>query len=242
MRRIILLLAATLLVGCGDVHSPHEITGSYVGVLPHVTVFLVLRSDHTYSERLDYFDGKQEAVSGTWFWGVPGVDCVELYNALYPNEAVYGGPRTSSKTNWCIGAERWWSGKTTFSLNPGMGWYFEPEEPGVRDRQDRYQAALSSYSAALKPGMTREIVEHYLQAKNTGFIQTDCVDPKPPPNCGRADLVKIGEEDAPWVYKRQNIYIAFQFTGQKRPNSTWTDDAWDTLESITIFRRYEARF
>ena len=69
MRRIILLLAATLLVGCDNVHSPDEITGSYVGVLPHATVFLVLRSDHTYSERLDYFDGRHEAVSGTWFWG-----------------------------------------------------------------------------------------------------------------------------------------------------------------------------
>jgi len=72
MRGLIFLLAVTLLVGCGDVHSPDEITGSYVGVLPHMTVFLVLRSDHTYSERLDYFDGKHEAVSGTWSWKVPG--------------------------------------------------------------------------------------------------------------------------------------------------------------------------
>src|SRR5579872_1507365 len=154
MRGVVVLSAVTFLVGCSRVLSPDEIVGSYVLSLPHVTVYLVLRPDHTYSERLDYFDGRHEAVSAIWRWNTAGAECVELYNALYPNEAVYGGTLTSSKTNWCIPGERRWPGKITLSVNNGMGWYFEPEEPRVNDREARYQAALSSYSADLKPGMT----------------------------------------------------------------------------------------
>jgi hypothetical protein len=219
--------------------------GSYVTVLPHVTVYLQLRQDHTYSERLDYADGKHEVVSDTWSWNVAGIECAELRNYRFPKEADGGAASGSEITNLCLPGEKWWSGKTTLPVNEHLGWYFEPEKPGMRDREARYQAALSSYQAALKPGMTREIVEHYLKTKNTSFIETDCVDPDAPFRCGRADLTRIGEEEASWaswVYKRQNIYIAFQFTGEQRPDSTWTSEPWDVLESITIFRRFETRF
>ena len=74
-------------------------------------------------------------------------------------------------------------------------------------REVAYKSALNSYSAALKPGMTRQDVENYLHAKAVGFQQMCCIDER----SAFADLVKVGKEDAPWYCSEQNIYVAFQF-------------------------------
>jgi hypothetical protein len=131
MRAMILLLVVTLLVGCSRVLSPDEITGSYKAVLPNVTVYLELRPDHTYSERLDYADGKHEAVSDTWSWNAAGTYCADLNNALFPKEAVDQRTTGSEKTNWCLtGEERF--GKTILLINDDLGWNFERIAPAKK--------------------------------------------------------------------------------------------------------------
>jgi hypothetical protein len=131
MRGTILLLAVLLLVGCSRLLSPDEITGSYKAVLPKVTIYLELRPDHTYSERLDYADGKHEAASGTWSWQVAGSACADLDNALFPREAEDQRTTGSEKTNWCLTGEKRF-GKTILLINDDLGWNFERIAPAKK--------------------------------------------------------------------------------------------------------------
>ena len=65
-------------------------------------------------------------------------------------------------------------------------------------REAGYQSTLYSYWQVLKPGMTRKEVEDHLRAKKLEFRQMCCVDSKEFRTIRWADLVRIGEEDAPW--------------------------------------------
>src|SRR6267378_6834208 len=66
-------------------------------------------------------------------------------------------------------------------------------------RELTYQTVLGTYSQGFKSGMTRKEVEDRLRAKNVSFRQMCCVDIKEFKNSSWDDLVKIGEEDVPWV-------------------------------------------
>src|SRR5437899_486807 len=63
-----------------------------------------------------------------------------------------------------------------------------------KKREAAYQSALQAYTQNLKPGLTRKEVESYLRAKGTRLTQMCCVDEDV---SAFADLVKVGEEDAP---------------------------------------------
>jgi hypothetical protein len=99
-----------------------------------------------------------------------------------------------------------------------------------------YQAALKSYSDALKLGMTRKGIEDYLRIKSVAFSQMCCIDEQ----SAYADLTKIGEQKHPWYCSAHNVYIAFQFTATEpleklRPSGKDSD----TLKKITIFHWLE---
>ena len=94
-------------------------------------------------------------------------------------------------------------------------------------REPIYQSKLLSYSAVLKPGMSRKEVEDYLRTKNITFRQMCCVDFKDTSPRGYDDLAKIGQEPAPWACSEKNVYVAFQF------------DSSDTLKSVTLYRWLE---
>jgi hypothetical protein len=101
-----------------------------------------------------------------------------------------------------------------------------------RSREKRniaYQATLRSYSEVFKPGMTRKEVEGLLRSRNNIFRQMWCVDIKKSVDVWD-DLVKIAQEDAPWVCSEKNIYIAFQFTG-----TASRAEPSDTLISVTVY-------
>ncbi len=84
-------------------------------------------------------------------------------------------------------------------------------------REERYQAVLASYTANLKAGMNRETVEHYLQSHGMQFRQMCCVasfsgEGANLEEAGWDDLVKVGEETAPRICGKSNVYIAFEFS------------------------------
>jgi hypothetical protein len=102
-------------------------------------------------------------------------------------------------------------------------------------REAGYQAALQSYSDALKPGTTRRSVEDYLQAKGVNYEKMCCIDER----SAEAELVRIGKEKHPWYCSEHNVYIAFQFVDE--PHEGWrpSDRELDKLKSITIYHWLE---
>lgn len=100
-----------------------------------------------------------------------------------------------------------------------------------RKREIGYEAALRTYSAAFHPGITRKELEDRLRSSNTHFSWTSTA------YGGRtetqyADLVKIGEENAPWYCSEEYVYVAFEFTGVAINEQNDSD----VLERIEIFR------
>ena len=84
--------------------------------------------------------------------------------------------------------------------------------------------------------MTRKDVEDYLNSKNTKFTwiftafgargvsQT-------------ADIVKIGEEAAPWFCDEAYVWVAFEYTFT-RIEDIHRQDPSDILERIELYRPY----
>jgi hypothetical protein len=109
-----------------------------------------------------------------------------------------------------------------------------------RKREASYEAARTSYSQVLKPGMTRKETEKYLRDMNKSFQQMCCVNAKASKHSWD-DLVKIGKEDAPWFCSQNNVYVAFQFVDHVQTSKSvgWQGDDLDTLNSITVYRRLE---
>jgi hypothetical protein len=88
--------------------------------------------------------------------------------------------------------------------------------------------------------MTRKEVEDYLRAKKLEFRQMCCVDTKEFRKIPWDDLVKIGEEDAPWYCSSTDVYLAFQFTkGAQFKEGMWRADDLDTLKAVSIHRSLE---
>ena len=81
--------------------------------------------------------------------------------------------------------------------------------------------------------MVRKDVETYLRAKQANFSQTCCFEARG----AFADLVKVGEEDAPWFCSESYVYVAFEFdaTEPQRPLSAPPNDA-DVLMKVQIER------
>jgi hypothetical protein len=118
------------------------------------------------------------------------------------------------------------------------------ENRARKKRELLYQAALTSYSAALKPGMTRKDVEDYLRAKQIGFGQSCCVDFKAFSNPAHDDwvyddLVRVGHEDAPWYCSEHNVYVAFQFNSYGKHGTTADANSTDMLKAISLFHALE---
>jgi hypothetical protein len=107
-------------------------------------------------------------------------------------------------------------------------------EHAKKRREVGYQAVLRGYSEALKPGVSRNYVEHYLEADGAAFNRICCIDGPG----AYSDITKIGREDAPWFCSENNIYIAFQFTADKKGFGP-SDSPWDALKEITVWPHLE---
>ena len=103
-------------------------------------------------------------------------------------------------------------------------------------REAAYQSALRSYTQVFKPGASRKQVEGYLHGREIDFRQMCCVGRRNTETYD--DLVRIGQEDPPFICEGKNIYVAFQFSGRE-PLDIPKANATDKLDEITIFRWLE---
>ena len=99
-------------------------------------------------------------------------------------------------------------------------------------READYQAAVQAYSRALKPGLTRIEVENYLHAKAATLTQMCCIGER----SAYADLVKVGEEGAPWYCSENYVHVAFEFAATE-PHEPWKAYETDVLRRVLIFRQ-----
>jgi hypothetical protein len=102
-----------------------------------------------------------------------------------------------------------------------------------RKREIRYTVAFKAYSQALHPGMKRKDIEEYLRSRNTKFSWIFTA------FGGRrvsqyADIVKIGEEAAPWYCSEAYVYVAFEFA----PVRDFRQTDSDVLQRVEMFRPY----
>jgi Na+-transporting NADH:ubiquinone oxidoreductase subunit NqrC len=120
-----------------------------------------------------------------------------------------------------------------------FGVRYELKKRARERREVAYQSALRSYAQVLKPGMTRKQVEDYFRANKLEFRQTCCVDMKEYRKGSWDDLVKIGEEDAPWFCNLTIVYVGFQFTGHGQFDGMWRADDFDKLSAVTLYQQYD---
>ena len=140
-------------------------------------------------------------------------------------------------------AKRWWvvAALLLALLAAAVGARHRSEARAQRKRQAGYELALRSYQQALKPGMTRKEVEGYLRANNTKVRQMCCINPlEGATRSSLDDLVKIGEEEVPFVCTENNVYIALQFADHEhRQDYEMRDSDLDTLRAVTIHHQLE---
>jgi len=90
--------------------------------------------------------------------------------------------------------------------------------------------------------MNRKEVEDYLRGRNAKFQQTCCVDSnETSKRHSWDDLIKVGEEDAPWYCSQHNVYVAFQFTDHAKLETLYEfkDDDFDALKGVTLYHTLE---
>ena len=122
----------------------------------------------------------------------------------------------------------------------GVAVWHTLEKRAREKREAVYQRTLLSYSNILKPGMSRKDVEDYFHSSNTVFQQMCCVDPSTFSKGVYDDIVRIGQEDSPWFCSEHNVYIVFQFAGQRATDGNPQDaQPSDRLTAVTISHRLE---
>lgn len=105
-----------------------------------------------------------------------------------------------------------------------------------KKREAYYQSALQAYSRNLRPGSTRREVDGDLLAKGIGFLHASWLEER---QSALADLVKVGEEDAPWFCSGHSVYVAFEFAATES-HPLW--EAWDSdvLGKVRIYSQLES--
>jgi hypothetical protein len=116
----------------------------------------------------------------------------------------------------------------------GLGIRHIVDKQAANKRRIQYERQVSDYSAALKPGISRREVESYLQQRGIRFRQMCCVRVRVP-RAAYADLVKIGQEKAPWYCNKYNIYVAFEFETIEPHGIVPDARSSDKLESTSLY-------
>ena len=117
------------------------------------------------------------------------------------------------------------------------------ERHKAAEREASYQTVLAKYTGELKPGTSREQVEQHLQTDGRRFRQMCCVanfrgQYVSLKGAGYDDLVKIGEESAPWFCSENNVYIAFEFNPKSHGELSDTNGS-DILKRVSVFHQLE---
>jgi hypothetical protein len=111
------------------------------------------------------------------------------------------------------------------------------------ERESGYQTVLAGYAVQLKPGMTREQVERYFKTNGKQFQRICCVanfkgEYVSFDRAGYDDLVKIAEENAPFICRENNVYVAFEFNPKAQGELSNTNGS-DILKRMSVFHQLE---
>jgi hypothetical protein len=100
-------------------------------------------------------------------------------------------------------------------------------------REIRYSRTVRSYSAVVKPGMTRSQVDSYLRARdpNVELGKICCFAAGDAP----ADLLRIATENRSWPCIERDIYVAFEFQ-EDSPRPGLVSNPNDRLKQVFLFR------
>jgi hypothetical protein len=116
------------------------------------------------------------------------------------------------------------------------------EKHNSAKREAWYQTVLAESKSAFKPGTPRGEVEQHFRVHHTQFKHMCCVaNYRGQPVTLSAtydDLVKIGQEKAPWFCSEHNVYIAFEFNPKSQGEAPETN-ASDSLKRVSIFHGLE---
>ena len=110
------------------------------------------------------------------------------------------------------------------------------EKRAERQRQANYESSLRSYSKDLQPGATRREVEALLRNRGTAFRQMCCIDS--PWSNALDDLIKIGDETAPFHCSEHNVYVALSFAPSQSRSLPEANDS-DVLKTVRVYHRFE---
>ena len=117
---------------------------------------------------------------------------------------------------------------------------YERRKAAEEKREASYQSTLSTYTQALKPGITRKEVEGYLRNNNLSFGQICCVDSTEFSIRHSMDyLILIGREEVPWPCSENNVYVAFEFYDRGVHGPHWDNNDADELKTIRIWHHLE---
>jgi hypothetical protein len=98
-------------------------------------------------------------------------------------------------------------------------------------RMIQYQAQVHQYSEILPLGTTRAEINRYLHARGMKAFQMCCVSTH---HRGWSELLKIGQESAPWYCSEENIYVGLEFDSTQSQESANEADG-DPLADVTLF-------
>lgn len=131
------------------------------------------------------------------------------------------------------------------ALIVGGKWFAQQlrEKHNAARREPGYQRVLVECKNTLKLGITRGEVEQHFHTHGTQFKQMCCVANYRGAHvsfvgAGYDDLVKIGEESAPWFCSEHDVYIAFEFN-PKSPGEQSETNRSDILKRVSIFHELE---
>jgi hypothetical protein len=105
----------------------------------------------------------------------------------------------------------------------------------AQQREIAYQSALATYAKRFGSGENRKTVEDYLKEKRIEFGQMCCVERRES-HTAYADLIRIGQEDAPWYCSENYVFIAIEFDAAE-PNQLVLAQPSDSLKNVSIFRQ-----
>jgi hypothetical protein len=122
--------------------------------------------------------------------------------------------------------------------------------PEQRTQHDdtHYKPALRPYVRDLKPGMTRNEIEDYLNSRNISFghgcraaMEQKTNAPNQAYYYAMDDWIELREEVRPWPCGTADVYIAFAFDPE-RPYTSFADNRInpdDALTGIHIFKIFD---
>jgi hypothetical protein len=105
----------------------------------------------------------------------------------------------------------------------------------AQEREFTYQSALATYAQRFGPGTSRKNVEDYLQENQIEFGHMCCVQRRDS-HTAYPDLIKIGQEDAPWFCSENYVYVAIEFVATE-PNELVEAHPSDSLKKVSIFHQ-----